>query len=83
VVGGQIELAPSPKLVVTILGDVGGWGTGSQLEYEVVGLLGYRIKPKWIVQAGYRYLFVDYRSGGSIVNLFTSGAVVGVTINLK
>jgi hypothetical protein len=49
----------------------------------VVGLLGYRIKPKWIVQAGYRYLFVDYRSGGSIVNLFTSGAVVGVTINLK
>jgi hypothetical protein len=83
VVGGRIELAPSPKLVVTILGDVGGWGTGSQLEYEVVGLLGYRIKPKWIVQAGYRYLFVDYRSGGSIVNLFTSGAVVGVTINLK
>jgi hypothetical protein len=83
VVGGRIELAPSPKLVVTILGDVGGWGTGSQLEYEVAGLLGYRFKPKWTLQAGYRYLFVDYRSGGSIVNLYTSGAIVGVAINLK
>jgi hypothetical protein len=47
VVGGRIELAPSPKVVVTILGDVGGWGTGSQLEYQVAGLLGYRIKPEW------------------------------------
>lgn len=83
VVGGRIELAPSPKLVVTILGDVGGWGTGSQLEYQVAGLLGYRIKPEWILQAGYRYLFVNYRSGGSIVNLTTSGAVLGVTVNLK
>ena len=83
VVGGRIELAPSPKLVVTILGDVGGWGTGSQLEYEVAGLLGYRFKPKWTLQAGYRYLFVDYRSGGSIVDLYTSGAIVGVAINLK
>ena len=83
VVGGRIELAASPKLAVTILGDVGGWGTGSQLEYEVAGLLGYRIKPKWTLLAGYRYLFVDYRSGGSIVNLYTSGAVLGVAINLK
>ncbi len=83
VVGGRIELAPSPKLTVTILGDAGGWGTGSQLEYEVVGMLGYRFKPKWILQVGYRYLYVDYRSGGSIVDLFTSGALVGVTINLK
>src|SRR6478752_6888056 len=40
VVGGRIALAASPKLVVTILGDVGGWGTGSQLEYQVAGLLG-------------------------------------------
>jgi len=83
VVGGRVELAPAPKIVVTILGDVGGWGTGSQLEYQVAGLLGYRFKPEWTLQAGYRYLFVNYRSGGSIVNFTTSGAVLGVTVNLK
>ena len=46
-VGGRIEAAPSSKIVVNILGDVGGWGAGSQLDYQVVGILGYQIKPKW------------------------------------
>jgi len=82
-VGGRVELVPAPKVVVTVLGDVGGWGTGSQLEYQFAGLLGYRIKPTWTLQAGYRYLGVDYRSGGFLFNVITSGAVMGVTINLK
>jgi len=82
-VGGNIELAPAPKVVVTILGDVGGWGTGSQLEYQFAGLLGFKIKPKWTLQAGYRYLSVDYRNGGFLFDVITSGAVFGVTIELK
>jgi hypothetical protein len=83
-VGGRIQVALSPKIVVNILGDVGGWGTGSQLEYQVAGLLGYKIKPAWTLQAGYRYLNVDYRtSRGFVFNATTSGVVFGVTLNLK
>jgi hypothetical protein len=82
-VGGRIQAALSPKVEVTIAGDVGGWGAGSQLDYQMVGLLGYRIKPKWTLQAGYRYLDVNYRSGGSVVDTATSGVVFGVTIALK
>ena len=51
----------SPKLVVNILGDVGGWGAGSQLDYQIAGILGYKWTPKWTLQAGWRYLDVDYR----------------------
>jgi hypothetical protein len=83
-VGGRIEVALSPKIVANILGDVGGWGTGSQLEYQVAGLLGYRIKPTWTLQAGYRYLNVDYRgSRGFVFNATTAGILFGVTIKLK
>jgi hypothetical protein len=82
-VGGRIEAALSSKVVVNILGDVGGWGAGSQLDYQVVGILGYRIKPKWTLQAGYRYLDVNYRSGSSILDTATAGAVFGVSIALK
>jgi hypothetical protein len=49
----------------------------------VVGLLGYRIKPTWTLQAGYRYLDVNYRNGGTLIDLATSGAVFGVSITLK
>jgi hypothetical protein len=85
VVGGRIQLALSSKIVATVLGDVGGWGATSQLEYQIVGLLGYRIKPNVTLQAGYRYLNVDYRTNGglTVVNVTMPGIMVGATINLK
>jgi hypothetical protein len=86
VVGGRIETALSPKAGFTVAGDVGGWGTGSQLEYQVVGLFGYKVKPKWTLQAGYRYLYVDYEKGGgrdAFITAATSGVIFGVTITLK
>ena len=82
-VGGRILANLSPKILVTIGGDVGGWGAGSQLDYQFGALLGFRIKPSVVLQAGYRYLSVDYRSGGTIINLITSGAVLGATFTLK
>jgi hypothetical protein len=86
-VGGRIQAALSSKVIATIAGDVGGWGTGSQLEYQAVGLLGYKLKPKVTLQAGYRYLYADYEKSGRLgpttVKLTMSGIVIGATLNLK
>lgn len=85
-VGGRIQLALSEKIVLNVLGDVGGWGVGSQLEYQAGGLLGYRIKPNWTLQAGYRYINFDYRANRArtfVVNMTMSGAVLGLTYTLK
>lgn len=83
VVGGRVLANLSPKISVSIGGDVGGWNTGSVLDYQIAGVLGYRIKPAVVLQAGYRYLAVDYRNGGAKVNTVTSGALFGATITLK
>ena len=82
-VGGRIQVALTPKMEITIAGDVGGWGAGSQLDYQVVGLLGYKIKPKWTLRAGYRYLDVNYRSAGRVFDVAMSGVLFGVSINVK
>jgi hypothetical protein len=85
-VGGRITAALAPKVGFTMGGDVGGWGTGSQLEYQAFGLLGYKVKPAMTLQAGYRYLYVDYEKGGpagAFVKVATSGVVFGATLNLK
>jgi len=83
-VGGRIQMALWPKIGVNILGDVGGWGTGSQLEYQVAGFLSYRIKPAWTLQAGYRYLNMDYNTtSGGVFNITIAGVLLGVTWNLK
>ena len=87
VVGGRITGYLTPKVAVIVAGDVGGWGTGSQLDYQIVGILGYRIKPALTLQAGYRYLAVNYRNSGPVINTHidtvTSGALLGLTIALK
>jgi hypothetical protein len=85
-VGGRIEMGLSRKTVFTLAGDVGGWGTGSQLEYQVAGLLGYKVKRNMTLQGGYRYLYFDYRRSGPAGTILTtalSGVVLGVTLNLK
>jgi hypothetical protein len=83
VVGMRFLGTVSPKVELTVAGDVGGGGVQSQLDYQIAGAIGYRFKPKWALQVGYRYLFVDYRSGGSTLNSAMAGAVLGVTYNLK
>jgi hypothetical protein len=83
VVGGRILGNLTPKISILIGGDVGGWNTGSQLDYQIAGVLGYRIKPNVALEVGYRYLDVNYRNGGSIIDMATSGALIGATIQLK
>jgi hypothetical protein len=81
-VGGRILGALTPKANVAIGGDVGGWGTGSQIDYQVFGIPGYKIKPAWTLQAGWRYMYVNYRSS-TIFDVAMSGVLFGVSINLK
>lgn len=84
VIGGRVQIPLGKKTVLDALGDVGGWGATAKLDYQFATLLGYKLSPKWTLQAGYRYLFVDYRNGPSgLYNVVTSGAVLGVTYNFK
>jgi hypothetical protein len=82
IVGSKIQTMLTDKLVLTVLGDV---SVGSaQQSYQVAGLLGYHLKERIILQAGYRYLLEDYRPKSTFVyDAATSGLVLGATINLN
>lgn len=79
--GARIQAILSPKVALNIAGDAGGGGANS--DYQVVGLIGWKLK-RVILQAGWRYLTVNYRpSGGVICDLTISGLVLGMTIPLR
>jgi hypothetical protein len=82
-IGGRTQAALSPKTQVTVLGDVGGWGTGAKLDYQFAALLGYKLSSRWTLEAGYRYLFVDYRTAQFLYNAVTSGVIFGATYKWK
>jgi hypothetical protein len=80
--GARFQIPVGEKVLVTIAGDAGGGG--ASVDYQVAALLGYRIGKKYILQAGYRYLDVNFRgSNAFIYDTATSGIVGGVTISFK
>jgi hypothetical protein len=84
VVGGRVQLPAGKKAIIKALGDVGGWNATANLDYQFAAVLGYKLCPKATLEAGYRYLFVDYRNGiAGVYNGVTSGALIGVTFNIK
>jgi hypothetical protein len=83
VAGGKLEGTLTPKLLVTILGDAGG---GADLDYEVCHLARSESFAKGTLQAGWRYLDVDYRTSAPALFVYDahqSGGIAGVTIRLK
>ena len=80
--GARIQAALSPKMRVTILGDAGAGGANS--DYQIGAFLGYKVKKNVDLQAGWRYLSVDYRPKSTFVyDVDTSGLLIGATIALK
>jgi hypothetical protein len=82
VAGARFMMPVSAKAVVMIGGDAGGGG--ANVDYQVAGLLGYKVKPTVILQLGYRYLDVNYRPSSTFIyDGATSGILLGATFNLK
>jgi hypothetical protein len=82
VAGAKLQIPLSPKAGITILGDAGAGG--ATVDYQVVGLLGYKIKPRMTLLLGYRYLDVNYRPSSTFVyDGATSGILLGTTFNVK
>ena len=55
-----------------------------KVDYQVAGLLSYKIKPTVMLGVGWRYLDVNYRPSSSFVyDVAQSGLLLGVTFNLR
>jgi hypothetical protein len=83
VAGGRFQAFLTPKVMLTIAGDAGGGGSGTRLDYQVAGLLGYKLK-KVTLQGGWRYLVIHKASTGTyFADLAMTGVVFGVVIPVK
>lgn len=80
--GGRIQLGLTPKMFISVGGDAGGGSARS--DYQVVGLVGFRVARKWVIGAGYRYMDVNYRPHSTFVyDVAQSGLLLGATWNVK
>jgi len=77
---GHVDLTES--VFAVFRGDIGGFGVGSDLTWQAFAGVGCRVSDRVFVEAGYRYMDVDYRQGGFSYDMVTSGGGGGLGVSL-
>ena len=57
--------------------DVGGFGAGADIDWQVQGTLQYQFNNSFTLEAGYRYLAVDYDDDGFVWDVSMQGPIIG------
>ena len=65
-----------PHWSVLAQGDVGGFGAGSQLSWQLYGGVRYCFSHAFSLGLRYRELFVDYRHSGFVFDTTTQGPLI-------
>jgi len=82
IIGARTKMDVTDKLSLSLEGDVGGFGVGSDFSWNAQGSFAYQFTPKISAFAGYRALYVDYKAGTSRARYDETmqGPTAGVTI---
>jgi hypothetical protein len=83
VLGARFRLNANKGIFFNLKGDAGGFGVGSQLTYQIYAGMGKEFKERYSVLLGYRYLFVDYTSGGFVYDVHMNGLLTGFNIHFN
>jgi hypothetical protein len=82
IVGARISKSILPRLDATVMGDIGGFGVGADVDYQVVGALGFKITPTWSLDGAWRQMYADYTQDQLHSKTTESGLVAGVTCRI-
>lgn len=80
VVGARIQHALSDRWMLVGYADIGGFGVGSDLSWQLLAGVNYAFSPSIVGKVGYRYVSIDYDKQGFSYDMAFSGAFVGVGI---
>jgi hypothetical protein len=80
ILGGRFKLNLTRRFFTVFKGDVGGFGAGSQLTYQIFAGGGAEFKDKFALIAGYRRIYVDLGSSGLLHDYAINGLALGFGI---
>ncbi len=79
-IGIRVGADITERLAVRAVADIGGFGVGSELTYEVLASLSYAITPGISAVLGFRYIAIDYEGDRAKLDLKMYGPTLGLTI---
>jgi hypothetical protein len=77
-VGARAALRLGRRWDLQVMGDVGGFGVGADLQWEVVGRAAFAVTERVAVAAGWRHLAFDYEEDGFALDASLTGPFLAV-----
>jgi len=81
IVGFRLHQDLSEKFFVRALADIGGFGAASDLTWQAMASLGYRVTDNASLSLGYRGLGTDYSNDDKTYDVITHGLLLGFQYN--
>jgi hypothetical protein len=85
IVGANLNLPLGKGFSFNVRGDIGGFGVGSDLTWQAFPYFGWQFAKWGSIQAGYRFLYMDYETGSGHsrfkYDILNQGPQVGITIH--
>jgi hypothetical protein len=78
IVGFRIHHDLTDKFFIRALADIGGFGVSSDITWQGMASLGYRVTDNASLGLGYRGLGTDYTSGGTTYDVISHGLLLGL-----
>ncbi|VDC24839.1 hypothetical protein [Pseudogemmobacter humi] len=79
ILAARANIAMGPQWSALVYADFGGFGVGSESTSQVLATVNYEVNDNLWLSFGYRQLNVDYRSGGTEVDVRMGGPLIGAT----
>lgn len=78
IIGLRAQVNLSRWLYLAAQGDVGGFGAGSTIAWNVEASLGVNLTRNIFAELGYRYFYMDYANGGALYQAGQYGIFLGL-----
>jgi hypothetical protein len=77
IIGFRVHHDLTDKWFIRALADIGGFGVSSDITWQGMASLGYRVSENASVGLGYRGIGTDYTSGGTTYDVISHGLLLG------
>jgi opacity protein-like surface antigen len=78
IIGVRFHQDLTDKFFIRALADIGGFGVSSDITWQGMAALGYRVTDNASVALGYRGVGIDYTSGTTTYDIISHGLLLGL-----
>lgn len=76
----RLNIKASSRFSLLLYGDIGGFGAASEVTGQAVATANVKVARNIWLSGGYRYLYVDYKSGRVRTTAALAGPLLGATV---